>query len=91
MNDDEDDLCGASQGLPPEYRAIMRFESASPQHNRIEVRAIHTEFGFGPARYYQLLNAAVDHPQAADDFAELTSRWVATRRARRLRRIPRTP
>lgn len=91
MNNDDDDLCEASRGLPPEYRAIMRFETAWPQHNQIKVRAIHTEFGFGPARYYQLLNAAVDHPRAADDFAELASRWVVTRRARRLRRLPRTP
>ena len=47
-------------------RAIIAFESTWTRHSGEKEGSIRARFGIGPSRYYQLLNAALNHPLALE-------------------------
>lgn len=50
--------------LPPREQKILVFERQWWKHAGAKEEAIRAEFGLSAARYYQLLNAALDLPEA---------------------------
>ncbi|HEY0261294.1 MAG TPA: DUF3263 domain-containing protein [Lacisediminihabitans sp.] len=68
--------------LPARDRSILAFERQWWKHAGAKEEAIRAEFGFSVARYYQLLNAAVDTPAALAFDPMLVKRLQRLRDAR---------
>lgn len=43
---------------------VLEFERTAPRHRGSKERAIRSQFQLSAARYYQILNAAIDSPAA---------------------------
>lgn len=72
--------------LSSTYAAVLAFEARWPRHSQRKADAIETTFGHGIARYYQLLNAAIDNPAAQAAAPELTAAVRMTRVRRKAQR-----
>ncbi|MEU3454042.1 DUF3263 domain-containing protein [Micromonospora sp. NPDC006766] len=70
---------GRAGGLTERDRRILAFEQQWWKHAGAKEQAIRDTFGFSATRYYQLLNALLDHPAA------LAAEPVLVGRLRRLR------
>jgi hypothetical protein len=68
-------------------RAILDFERECWKLTTSKERAIRERFGFSSARYHQLLNRAVDRPEALAHDPMLVRRLRRVRLARRRRRV----
>lgn len=77
----------AEPGLDPRTRAILDFERESWKVSPPKERAIRERFGFSAARYHQLLNRAIDQPEALAYDPMLVRRLRRIREARRRRRV----
>jgi hypothetical protein len=66
-------------------RDVLDFERDWRSHEGRKNAAIRERFGITPARYYQLLNRAIDDPDALDH-DPLTVRRLRRRRDERVRR-----
>ena len=76
-----------SGGLDPRSRAILDFERESWKLPPPKERAIRERFCFSAARYHQLLNRALDLPEAMAYDPMLVRRLRRIREARRRRRV----
>ncbi|MFD2767603.1 DUF3263 domain-containing protein [Micromonospora eburnea] len=74
-----DDGSAAGDGLAERDRQILAFEQRWWRHAGAKEQAIRDTFGLSATRYYQLLNALLDHPAA------LAAEPVLVGRLRRLR------
>ncbi|MFJ8580522.1 DUF3263 domain-containing protein [Micromonospora sp. NPDC093277] len=74
-----DDGSGPGDGLTERDRQILAFEQRWWRHAGAKEQAIRDTFGLSATRYYQLLNALLDHPAA------LAAEPVLVGRLRRLR------
>jgi len=78
-------------------RQILAFEAQWWRHAGAKEEAIRQEFGFSPARYYQLLNVLIDSPEAFRHDPMLIKRLQRMRSARlrnrsgRAAAMPRSP
>lgn len=77
-------------GLAPRDAAILAFEGQWSQHAGAKEQAIRAEFGLSAARYYQLLGALIDSPQALAHDPMLVKRLHRMREARSQARARRT-
>ncbi|SCG53461.1 DUF3263 domain-containing protein [Micromonospora inositola] len=77
--DVEDVPAGPADGLTERERRILAFEQQWWKHAGAKEQAIRDAFGLSATRYYQLLNALLDHPAA------LAAEPVLIGRLRRLR------
>jgi Protein of unknown function (DUF3263) len=82
---DPDDVDGS--GLDARTRAILDFERESWKLAPPKERAIRERFGFSAARYHQLLNRAIDRPEALSYDPMLVRRLRRIREVRRRRRV----
>jgi hypothetical protein len=62
--------------------AILEFERRSWRHKGAKEEAIRTVFGLSAARYYQMLNAVIDSPDALRHDPMLIKRLQRAREAR---------
>nr|MDT0664200.1 DUF3263 domain-containing protein [Micromonospora sp. DSM 115978] len=69
----------AASGLPERDRRILEFEKHWWRYAGAKERAVRDEFGMSATRYYQVLNALIDSPEA------LVAEPMLVRRLRRLR------
>lgn len=77
-------------GMDPHERAILDFEHRWWKYPGAKEQAVRDEFGISATRYYQLLNALIDRPEAlAHD--PLLVRRLRRQRSRRLRSGSRRP
>ncbi len=85
-----DDLGGtgrtSASGLSARDEAVLAVESRSWQGPGPKERAIREQLGISPTRYYQLLNALLDDPQALAHAPVTVNRLRRVRDARRARR-----
>ena len=79
----------AAPELHPRLRDILDFERAWWKHPGPKERAVRERFGLSPARYHQLLNRAVDLPEALAYDPMLVRRLRRLREARRRKRFAR--
>ncbi|WP_369140639.1 DUF3263 domain-containing protein [Modestobacter versicolor] len=70
---------GATVGLPARERDMLAFERQWWRFPGAKETAIRERFGISPTRYYQVLNALVDRPEA------LAADPLLVRRLRRMR------
>jgi Protein of unknown function (DUF3263) len=70
---------GAAAGLPAREREVLAFERQWWRHAGAKEEAIREQFGMPATRYYQVLNALVDRPEA------LAADPLLVRRLRRMR------
>lgn len=75
----------ASPELDERDAAILRFERQWWKHAGTKEQAIRDSFGFSATRYYQLLNAIIDRPEALA-FDPMTVKRLRRVRAQRLAR-----
>ena len=61
---DTPSACPGESSLPSREQRILVFERKWWTHAGVKEAAIRAEFGLPAARYYQLLNAALDLPEA---------------------------
>ncbi|MGZ8602513.1 MAG: DUF3263 domain-containing protein [Actinomycetota bacterium] len=73
--------------LDERSRAVLDFERESWKLEMPKERAIRDRFGFSAARYHQLLNRAVDTPEALTYDPMLVRRLRRMREVRRRRRV----
>ena len=71
-------------------RALLDFESRFDGHGAVKEEAIRREFDMSPARYYQLLERAIDQPEAAAHDALLVHRLRRLRERRAAERAARS-
>ncbi len=76
-----------SRGLLPRDREILDFERGWWQQQGPKERAVRERFGFSAARYQQLLNRAIDLPEALTYDPMLVRRLRRLREQRRRRRV----
>lgn len=76
-------------GLDKRSRAILDFERGWWQQQGSKERAIRQKLGLSSARYYQLLNALIDSPEALTYDPMLVRRLRRLRTARRRQRFAR--
>lgn len=76
--------------LPSRARAILEFERQWWRHAGAKDESIRAEFGLSAARYYQLLNAVIDEPEALKYDPMLVKRLQRARDARTQARAART-
>lgn len=76
-----------SGGLDERAKAILDFERESWKLTPPKERAIRERFGFSAARYHQLLNRAIDLPEALAHDPMLVRRLRRIREVRRRRRV----
>lgn len=69
-------------GLPALQARILEFERSWWRHAGAKEEAIRSEFGLSAARYYQLLNALIDSPEAVRHDPMLVGRLQRARDAR---------
>lgn len=79
----------AASELDPRHRDVLDFERAWWKHPGPKERAVRERFGLSPARYHQLLNRAVDLPEALAYDPMLVRRLRRLREARRRKRFAR--
>ncbi len=79
----------AAPELDPRLRDILDFEGAWWKHPGPKERAVRERFGLSAARYHQLLNRAVDLPEALAYDPMLVRRLRRLREARRRKRFAR--
>ena len=84
-NADEGDF-----GLPERERRILDFERQWWRHAGAKEEAIRSQFSLPAARYYQLLNALIDMPEAVRHDPMLVRRLQRARDARTSARAART-
>ena len=77
-------------GLDPQSIRILEFEGAWAGRTGAKASAIRTEFDVTPARYYQLLSAILDSPEALRHDPLLVRRLQRMRDARAAARASRT-
>ena len=77
-------------GLPERERRILDFEREWWRHAGAKEEAIHSQFSLSAARYYQLLNAVIDTPDAVRHDPMLVRRLQRARDARTQARAART-
>ena len=75
------------EGLLPRDRDILDFERGWWQEQGPKDRAVRQRFGFSAARYQQLLNRAIDRPEALEYDPMLVRRLRRLREQRRRRRV----
>jgi uncharacterized protein DUF3263 len=75
------------RALSSRDRQLLDFERESWKLTVSKERAIRERFGFSPARYRQLLNRAIDLPEALTYDPMLIRRLRRVREARRRRRV----
>ena len=75
-----------SVGLDERQRAIIDFERQWWKHAGAKEQAIRERFSLSPTRYYQLLNALLDQPEALAYDAVTVSRLRRLRATRTRRR-----
>jgi len=68
--------------LPALQARILEFERSWWRHAGAKEEAIRSEFGLSAARYYQLLNALIDSPEAVRHDPMLVGRLQRARDAR---------
>ncbi len=73
--------------LPPRDLELLDFERGWWQQQGPKERAIRERFGFSAARYQQLLNRAIDRPEALAYDPMLVRRLWRLREQRRRRRV----
>jgi len=71
-----------AEPLDARARALLDFERDWPAHQGNKQQAIRERFGVSPARYYQLLAKAIEHPGAAE-YDPLTTKRLQRRRGQR--------
>lgn len=76
----------SAPGLSARDEAVLAVESRSWQGPGPKERAIREQLGISPTRYYQLLNALLDDPQALAHAPVTVNRLRRVRDARRGRR-----
>jgi Protein of unknown function (DUF3263) len=76
-----------NEGLLPRDRDILDFERRWWQQQGPKERAVRERFGFSAARYQQLLNRAIDLPEALAYDPMLVRRLRRLREQRRRRRV----
>lgn len=85
------DADGPANPVPPNPElderdaGILRFERQWWKHAGTKEQAIRDSFGFSATRYYQLLNAIIDRPEALA-FDPMTVKRLRRMRAQRLAR-----
>jgi hypothetical protein len=77
-------------GLPERDRRILDFERQWWRHVGAKEEAIRSQFALPAARYYQLLNAVIDTPEAVRHDPMLVRRLQRARDARTSARAART-
>ncbi|CAN5338414.1 DUF3263 domain-containing protein [soil metagenome] len=77
-------------GLPERDRLILEFEREWWRHAGAKEEAIRSQFSLPAARYYQLLNALIDTPEAVRHDPMLVRRLQRARDARTSARAART-
>ena len=77
-------------GLPERERRILDFERQWWRHAGAKEEAIRSQFSLPAARYYQLLNALIDTPEAVRHDPMLVRRLQRARDARTSARAART-
>jgi hypothetical protein len=77
----------SADGLDDRARELLDFEREAWKLRVPKERAIRERFGFSAARYHQLLQRAVDSPQALVYDPMLVRRIRRVREARRRRRV----
>jgi hypothetical protein len=83
-----DETAAPSTGLTDREREILAFESRWWKHAGAKEQAIRDTFGLSSTRYYQVLNALLDKPEATEHDPVLVGRLRRLRatRARTRRR-----
>ena len=80
----------SSSPLTDRDREILQFERRWWKYAGAKEQAVREEFGLSPTRYYQLLNALIDRPEALAHDPMLVTRLRRVRRQRqRARSAPR--
>jgi hypothetical protein len=77
-------------GLEERYARILDFEREWWRHAGAKEEAIRNEFGLSAPRYYQLLNVAIELPEAVRYDPMLVGRLQRVRDARTAARASRT-
>ena len=77
-------------GLTERERSILDFERQWWRHAGAKEEAIRSQFSLPAARYYQLLNAVIDTPEALRHDPMLVRRLLRARDARTSARAART-
>jgi hypothetical protein len=77
-------------GLTDREAAILDFERRWWRHAGAKEQAIREEFGLSAARYYQLLGALIDRPEALKHDPMLVKRLLRLRETRTAARRSRT-
>lgn len=80
----------ADSGLPERDRMILAFERQWWRHAGAKEEAIRSQFSLPTARYYQLLNAVIDRPEALRHDPMLVRRLQRARDARTSARAARS-
>ncbi|GAB1820910.1 hypothetical protein HerbRD11066_40740 [Herbidospora sp. RD11066] len=70
-------------GLSPTERDILEFEDGWWRHPGAKEQAISDRFGMSTTRYYQVLAALIDRPEALAENPALVNRLRERRDARR--------
>jgi hypothetical protein len=78
-------------GLTEADRAVLRFERQWFRHRGSKEAAILADFGWSATRYYQVLNALLDNPDAMICEPVVVGRLRRLRAARQQARHPRSP
>jgi hypothetical protein len=76
------DATAARTGLSARDIAILQLERRPWRHAGVKEEAVRRELGLSPARYYQLLNALIDRPEAVVHDPMLVGRLQRIRDAR---------
>lgn len=79
-----------ASGLDPRSARLLEFEDAWSGRTGAKASAIRAEFGVPPARYYQLLSAILDSPEALRHDPLLVRRLQRMRDSRAAARASRT-
>ena len=90
MSAQRDNEESVDSGLTERDQAILAFEKLWWHHAGAKEAAIRSEFSLPTARYYQLLNAVIDLPEALRHDPMLVKRLLRARDARTQARAART-
>jgi hypothetical protein len=82
----EGDEAGAPRSLSDRDRAVLDLAGRTWQRPGAKERAIRERLGISPTRYYQLLNALLDRPEALAHDPVTVNRLRRMREDRRSRR-----
>lgn len=73
-------VVGIMVGMPtPTIRDLLAFEAGHPGHSGAKELEIQSELGIPVARYYQLLDRAIETPSAVEIDTMLVHRLLRTR------------